>query len=180
MRKKQFWKILFNKMEVSMASEKSFWVLMRLFVYVFVICSTLTWKAWAADDIPPYCSLFTQQEVAELMGKAVQPGEETPLGCAWVPEGKTSSYLTVLIKTESRTAKKAIGARQGDFEVIDVRGVGDDAVAVIRKSSQRVLDMYVHKGKYLVRFNMPFLKITPSGNEFENFKKAVQKAVNRL
>ena len=154
-----------------MASEKSFCVLMRLFVYVFVIWSALAWMAWAADDIPPYCSLFTQQEVAKLMGKAVKPGEETPMGCAWIPEGKMSSYLTVLIKTESRTAKKAIGVRQGDFEVIDVSDVGDDAVAVVRKSSQRVLDMYVHIGKYLVRFNMPFLKITPSGNEFENFKK---------
>ena len=163
-----------------MASEKSFRVLMRLFVYVFLIWSALTWNARAADDIPPHCSLFTQQEVAVLMRKAVQPGEETPLGCAWIPEGKMSSYLTVYIKTESQTAKKAIGARQGDFEVIDVSGVGDDAVAVIRKSSQRVLDMYVHKGKYLVRFNMPFLKIMPNGNEFDNFKKAAQKAVNRL
>jgi hypothetical protein len=167
-------------MEVPMASQKSIWVLMRLFVYVFVILSALTWKAWAADDIPPYCSLFTQQEVTELMGKAVQPGEETPLGCAWTPEGEMLSYLTVFIKIESQTAKTAIGARQGDFEVIDVSGVGDDTVAVIRKSSQRVLDMYVHKGKYLVRFNMPFLKITPSSNKFENFKKAAQKAVNRL
>jgi len=167
-------------MEVRMASERSFWVLMRLFVYLFVIWSALTWNALAADYIPPHCSLFTQQGVAELMGKAVQPGEETPLGCAWIPEGKMSSYLTVYIKTESQTAKKAIGARQGDFEVIDVSGVGDDAVAVIRKSSQRVLDMYIHKGKYLVRFNMPFLKIMPSGNEFDNFKKAAQKAVNRL
>jgi len=163
-----------------MALDKSFWLLMRLFFVGFVIWSALTWKAWASDDIPPYCSLFTQQEVAELMGKAVKPGEETPLGCAWIPEGKMSSYLTVYIKTESQTAKKAIGARQGDFEVIDVSGVGDDAVAVIRKSSQRVLDMYVHKGKYLVRFNMPFLKIMPNGNEFDNFKKAAQKAVNRL
>jgi hypothetical protein len=153
---------------------------MRLFVYVFVIWSAFTWKSLAADDIPPYCSLFTQQEVAEIMGKAVQSGEETPLGCAWTPEGKKSSYLTVFIKIESRTAKEAIGSREGDFEVIDVNGVGDDAVAVIRKSSKRVLDMYVHKGKYLVRLNMPFLKITPSGNDYENFKKAVQKAVNRL
>ena len=163
-----------------MISEKLFRVLMRLFVYVFVICSALTWNAWAADDIPPYCSLFTQQEVAEIMGKAVQPGEETLLGCAWTPEGEKLSYLTVYIKAESQTAKKAIGERQGDFEVIDVNGVGDDAVAVIRKSSQRVLDMYVHKGKYLVRFNMPFLKITPNGDKFENFKKSAKKAVNRL
>jgi hypothetical protein len=165
-------------MEAHMKSRKSPWVSMGIFV--FLIFSSLMWKAWAGDDKPQNCSLFTQKEVAEIMGKAAKPGEETALGCGWVPRGETLSYLTVFIKADSRTAKKAVGTLQAGFKVIDVSGVGDDAVAVVEKSSQEVTDMYVHKGKYLVRLNMPFLEFTATGKKFKKFRKIAQKAVNRL
>jgi len=80
---------------------------------------------------------------------------------------ETGCLLTTVLLLENR--------------IISISTLWDIApIAVIRKSSRRVLDMYLHNGKYLVRFNMPFLRITPSGDKYENFKKAVQKAVNRL
>ena len=161
-----------------MKSRKSLWASMSIFV--FLIFSSLMWKAWAGDEKPQNCSLFTQKEVAEIMGKAVKPGKESALGCGWIPKGETLSYLTVFIKRDSRTAKKAVGAPRADFKVIDVSGVGDDAIAVVEKSSKEVMDMYVHKGKYLVRLNMTFLEVPTTGRKFERLKKVVKKAVNRL
>ncbi len=139
----------------------------------------LTGRPAPAQDVD-HCRLLTAAEVAALMGKPVKSGENTPLECAWIPEGKQMSYFTVLVMAAEKRPRNHFDAGRTDIRIVELKGLRNEAAMAVRRESGNVLDVVVRKGKRHVRFNLPFLEITADSPRFAELRGVIQKAVGRL
>ncbi|MBN2135823.1 MAG: hypothetical protein JW737_08845 [Acidobacteria bacterium] len=131
-----------------------------------------------SDSKPDNCSLVTEAEVADVLGKPVKQGGDSALGCAYIPEGETLSYFTVLVREKEGTPEDTYKNASSRVKVEKLAGVGDDGAMVI--SEGFVSDVVIFSGDWAIRFNVTFADIELGSKKFERFKSVMKKAISRL
>jgi hypothetical protein len=150
----------------------------RLAAVALVVLALVWGLAPATAQEADNCRLLTQNEVETLFKTQVEPPHNTMLGCAWVPKGKSLSYLTVLQRDGKVPVVQVLAPTAPDISVRQIPGLGDDA-AVSLRNNKSVLNLVAQKGDRQVRFNCPFLGVKVDTPRFEQLKALMAKALER-
>jgi hypothetical protein len=108
------------------------------------------------------CSLITADEATALAGYDLEQGEDSFLGCSYIPPG--SSVADVVVKAVLIDGDAASIAAEGfpnAAEIIPV-GVGEDTVAVTTPAGDAVASVITASGGRLVELAIVFLLIEPT------------------
>ena len=116
-----------------------------------------------ATDVeePDNCSLVTSEEATSLAGYELEVGEDSAVGCGYIPPGSSVADLTV--NTSILDGDAASAAAQGfpnAAEMIPV-DVGEDTVAVTTPEGEVVASIITASGQRIVELTVVFLGIDP-------------------
>ncbi|KIX12301.1 hypothetical protein [Dethiosulfatarculus sandiegensis] len=128
---------------------------------------------------PSGCSLLTTEEAAYLVGKPVEPGAGSMLGCGWAPKGETMSYLNLQVKKSPNSPDHYLGLSPEDgTRFKKVEDLGHEAVIAVREGD--VLVLMAWKGPWQIKFTVGFLDIKPDSEGFQRLKATAKKALAKL
>jgi hypothetical protein len=124
------------------------------------------------------CTLLTDAEVSSLAGYDLEATEDGPLGCAWVVPGEVVGDFSIRSFRSEQSAAEH-GAELGpSAEMIELDGIGDDAVALSVGGSVNFL--VARDGDAFVELVMTFLDVTPDSPELERAGELANTALGRL
>lgn len=150
---------------------------------LFVACSGTDRdnnRASSAADIskPANCSLVTEKEVGEVLGKPVTKGGDSILGCSYIPAGKKVSYFTVLVTEKKGKPEDTFNNFHSGIKILKLEGDGNAGAMAVEDGF--IMDAVVFSGKWSVRFNVTFADIELGSKKFSIFKSVMKKALSRL
>lgn len=154
-----------------------------IFFLLYVGCSGSSQDsqhAVSTDDAskPANCSLVTEKEVGEVLGKPVTKGGDSILGCSYIPADKKVSYFTVLVTAKKGEPEDTFNNFHSGIKIVKLEGVGDAGAMAVEDGA--IMDAVVFSGRWSVRFNVTFADIELGSKKFEIFKSVMKKAVSRL
>lgn len=126
------------------------------------------------------CSLLTDQEVSALAGEELVVAEDTPLGCGWVIPGEPMHQFGVQsYRGDGDSSAAAMVLVDNPEQIIDLDGVGDDAVAV--STYGEVINWVIaRKGNLFVVINQGFLGLEPTPSDLDRSGELAATALGRL
>lgn len=126
------------------------------------------------------CSLLTDDEVSELAGEELVVDEDTPLGCGWVVPGEIIHQFGIQAYQGGGDSATAASVLVNDPEqVIDLDGIGDDAVAV--STYGEVINWVIaRKGNRFVVINQGFVGLEVTPGELQRSGELATTALARL
>ncbi|MEZ5176414.1 MAG: hypothetical protein R2823_09450 [Acidimicrobiia bacterium] len=132
----------------------------------------------AGGDLPDNCSLITEEEATTLAGYDLEVGEDSFLGCGFIPPGANVADIVVATAVRSGgAAAVAADAYPNATEVIPV-SVGADTVAVTSPSGESIAAILTTDGDRVVELGIIFLLIDPT--ESSRIDDAAELAVTAL
>lgn len=113
-------------------------------------------------ETPDNCSLITADEATALAGYDLEVGEDSFLGCGFIPPGATVADLVVnAVRLDGDAASIAANGFPNADEIIDV-SVGADTVAVTTPSGDTVASIITVDDGKAVELAMVFLGVDPT------------------
>ncbi|HSJ83911.1 MAG TPA: hypothetical protein VLA91_08850 [Acidimicrobiia bacterium] len=113
------------------------------------------------EEAPDNCSLITQEEATALAGYDLEVGEDSILGCGYLPPGSDVADIVVnAVLLEGDVASIAAEGFPNATDIIPV-DVGEDTVAVTTPSGDTVASVITASGGRLVELAIVFLGIDP-------------------
>lgn len=114
-----------------------------------------------SDETPDNCSLITEEEATALAGYDLEVGEDSILGCGFLPPGSDVADIVVnAVLREGDVASIAAEAFPNATDIIPV-DVGEDTVAVTTPSGDAIASVITGDGGRLVELAIVFLLIDP-------------------
>ena len=115
----------------------------------------------AGAEEPDNCSLITSDEATALAGYELKVGEDSILGCGYLPPG--SDVAALAVNTAILEGDAASIAAQGfpNAEDIITVDVGEDTVAVITPAGDTVASIITGDSGRFVELTVVFLGIDP-------------------
>ena len=132
----------------------------------------------SGDELADNCSLITAEEATALAGYELELGEDSILGCGYLPPD--SSVADVVVNTAILDGDAASVASEGfpnATEIIPV-GVGDDTVAVTTPTGDTIASIITGDGGRFVELAIVFVGIDP--DDTARIEEAAQLAVTAL
>jgi hypothetical protein len=118
-------------------------------------------EASEEEEAPDNCSLITEEEATALAGYDLEVGEDSILGCGFLPPGSDVADIVVnAVLIEGDVASIAAEGFPNATEIIPVE-VGEDTVAVTTPSGDTVASVITASGGRLVELAIVFLGIDP-------------------
>jgi len=113
------------------------------------------------EEAPDNCSLITQEEATALAGYDLEVGEDSILGCGYLPPG--SDVADIVVNALLREGDVATIAAEGFPNATDIISVdiGEDTVAVTTPSGDAIASVITASGGRLVELAIVFLLIDP-------------------
>lgn len=124
------------------------------------------------------CTLLTNEEVSAFAGYELEATEDGPLGCAFVEPGEVVGDLTVHSYRGSGDAAAEGAEIVPGAEIINLDGIGDDAVALNVGGSVNFL--VARQGDLFVVLVTTFLGVTPDSVELDGAAQLASTALGRL
>jgi hypothetical protein len=117
--------------------------------------------AETADELPDNCSLITAAEATGLAGYDLEVGEDSILGCGYLPPGSDVADVVVnAVRLEGDAASVAAAGFPNAAEIIPV-AVGEDTVAVTTPSGDTVASIITASAGDFIELAIVFLGINP-------------------
>jgi hypothetical protein len=117
--------------------------------------------AETADELPDNCSLITAAEATALAGYDLEVGEDSILGCGYLPPGSDVADVVVnAVRLEGDAASVAAAGFPNAAEIIPV-AVGEDTVAVTTPSGDTVASIITASAGDFIELAIVFLGINP-------------------
>ena len=130
------------------------------------------------EETPDNCSLITEEEATALAGYDLEVGEDSILGCGFLPPGSDVADIVVnAVLREGEVASIAAEAFPNATDVIPV-DVGEDTVAVTTPSGDAIASVITGEGGRLVELAIVFLLIDP--DDTARIEEAAALAVTAL
>jgi len=132
----------------------------------------------SSEDLPDNCSLITAEEATALAGYELELGEDSILGCGFLPPD--SSVADVVVNTarlEGDAASVASDGFPNATEIIPV-AIGADTVAVTDPSGDTIASIITGDGGRFVELAIVFIGIDP--DDTARIEEAAQLAVTGL
>lgn len=127
---------------------------------------------------PDNCSLITAEEATALAGHTLDVGEDSMIGCGFVPPGESVADMSVLAFESDGDAASVTAADYPDAaETIPV-SVGGDTVAVTTPEDDAVAAIITDDGGHFVQLQVVFLDIAPT--DTAGIEKAAELATTAL
>ncbi len=124
------------------------------------------------------CTLLTNEEVSAFAGYDLEATEDGPLGCAFVEPGEVVGDLTVHSYRGSGDSTSEGTELVPSAALINLDGVGDDAVALNVDGSVNFL--VARQGDLFVVLVTTFLDVTPDSPELDGAAQLASTALGRL
>jgi hypothetical protein len=124
------------------------------------------------------CTLLTNEEVSAFAGTELEATEDGPLGCAYVVPGEVVGDFSIRSYRGDGDAAAAGADLVPTADLIDLDGVGDDAVALDVDGS--VNFVVARQGDMFVELVMTFLDVTPDSPELDAAAELAATALDRL
>ena len=126
------------------------------------------------------CTLLTDDEVSRLADEPlfVSEGGESFLGCGWSFEDEAIDSFGIRSFREDTTVAEHAEELAPNNEVIEIEGVGDEAVGLM--SEGEVNFLVARDGDLFVELVMTFLDVPPDSANFETAKELARTALERL
>ena len=113
------------------------------------------------EEMPDTCSLITVEEATALAGYELKVGEDSILGCGFLPPGSDVADIVVnAVLREGDVASIAAEGFPNATNIIPV-DVGEDTVAVTTPSGDAIASVITASGGRLVELAIVFLLIDP-------------------
>ena len=130
------------------------------------------------DELPDNCSLITAAEATALAGYDLELGEDSILGCGYLPPGSNVADVVVnAVRLEGDAASVAASGFPNAAEIIPV-AVGEDTVAVTTPSGDTVASIITANAGDFVELAIVFLSINP--DDTARIEDAAELAVTAL
>jgi len=130
------------------------------------------------DELPDNCSLITAAEATALAGYDLELGEDSVLGCGYLPPGSNVADVVVkAIRLEGDAASVATAGFPNASEIIAV-AVGEDTVAVSTPAGDTVASIITASAGDFVELAIVFLGIDP--DDTPRIEEAAELAVTAL
>lgn len=130
------------------------------------------------DELPDNCSLITAAEATALAGYDLELGEDSILGCGYLPPGSNVADVVVnAVRLEGDAASVAAAGFPNATEIIPV-AVGEDTVAVTTPSGDTVASIITASAGDFVELAIVFLGINP--DDTARIEDAAELAVTAL
>ena len=130
------------------------------------------------DELPDNCSLITAEEATALAGYELELGEDSILGCSYLPPGSNVADVVVkAVQLEGDAASVATAGFPNASEIIPV-AVGEDTVAVTTPAGDAVASIITASGGDFVELAIVFLGIDPG--DTARIEEAAELAVTAL
>jgi hypothetical protein len=134
--------------------------------------------AETADELPDNCSLITAAEATGLAGYDLEVGEDSILGCGYLPPGSDVADVVVnAVRLEGDAASVAAAGFPNAAEIIPV-AVGEDTVAVTTPSGDTVASIITASAGDFIELAIVFLGINP--DDTAGIEAAAELAVTAL
>jgi hypothetical protein len=125
------------------------------------------------------CTLLTDDEVSALAGEELAATEDSPLGCAYVVPGEIVGDFSIRSYRRDGDAAAVAAELAPALEVIQLEGIGDDAVA-LADSDGSVNFLIARNGDLFVELVMTFLDVTPDSPSLQQAGQLASTALDRL
>ena len=113
------------------------------------------------EEAPDNCSLITQEEATALAGYDLEVGQDSILGCGYLPPGSDVADIVVkAVLLEGDVASIAAEGFPNATDIIPV-DIGEDTVAVTTPSGDAIASVITASGGRLVELGIVFLGIDP-------------------
>jgi hypothetical protein len=127
---------------------------------------------------PDACSLITAEEATTLAGYELEMGEDSILGCSYIPPGSNVADIVVDTAVLEGDATSVVSEGFPDATEIIPVPVGTDTVAVTTPSGDAIAAVVTGEGGRFVQLGVVFLLIDPE--ETERIEEVAQLAVTAL
>lgn len=124
------------------------------------------------------CTLLTNEEVSGLAGAELEASEDSMLGCAWVVPGEVVADFTLDSFRSDQSALDHGAELAPSAEVIELDGVGDEAVALAVDGSVNFI--VAKQGDLGVVLVTTFLDVTPDSPALDAAGELAVTALGRL
>jgi len=132
----------------------------------------------AGGEAPGNCSLITADEATALAGHPLEVGEDSMLGCGYIPPGSSVADMSVIaFERDGDAASVAATDYPNAAETIPV-SVGSDTVAVTTPEDDAVAAIITGDGGRFVELQVVFLGIAPG--DTSGIEAAAQLATTAL
>jgi hypothetical protein len=132
----------------------------------------------AGGEAPGNCSLITADEATALAGHPLEVGEDSMLGCGYIPPGSSVADMSVIaFERDGDAASVAATDYPNAAETIPV-SVGSDTVAVTTPEDDAVAAIITGDGGRFVELQVVFLEIAPG--DVSGIEAAAQLATTAL
>jgi hypothetical protein len=129
-------------------------------------------------EAPDNCTLITAEEASALAGYDLEAGEDSFLGCGFIPPGASVADITVnSALLDGDAASIAENGFPDAASIIDV-GVGGDTVAVTTPSGDAVASVITVDNGRVVEVNVVFLGVDP--DDMARIEEVAELAVTAL
>ena len=130
------------------------------------------------EEMPDTCSLISEEEATALAGYELEVGEDSILGCGFLPRG--SDVADIVVNAVLREGDVASIAAEGFLNATDIIpvDVGEDTVAVTTPSGDAIASVITASGGRLVELAIVFLLIDPE--DTDRIEEAAALAVTAL
>jgi hypothetical protein len=132
----------------------------------------------SSDELADNCSLITAEEATIFAGYDLALGEDSILGCGYLPPDSSVADLVVNSAILDGDAASVAGEAYPDATEIIPVGVGDDTVAVTTPSGDTIAAIITRDGGRFVELAIVFIGIDP--DETARIEEAAQLAVTAL
>jgi hypothetical protein len=132
----------------------------------------------SSEELSDNCSLITAEEASAFAGYELELGEDSILGCGYLPPG--SSVADVVVNTALFDGDAASVAGEGFPNASDIIPVevGADTVAVTTPSGDAIASIITGDGGRFVELAIVFVGIDP--DDMARIEEAAQLAVTAL
>jgi len=130
----------------------------------------------SGDELADNCSLITPEEATIFAGYDLELGENSILGCGYLPPDSSVADIVVNSAVLDGDAASVAGEAFPDATEIIPVGVGDDTVAVTTPSGDTIAS--TRDGRRFVELAIVFIGIDP--DETARIEEAAQLAVTAL
>lgn len=132
----------------------------------------------SSDELADNCSLVTAEEATIFAGYELELGEDSILGCGYLPPDSSVADISVYTAILDGDAASVAGEAYPDATEIVAVGVGDDTVAVTTPSGETIAAIITRDGGRFVELAIVFVGIDPG--ETARIEEAAQLAVTAL
>lgn len=131
-----------------------------------------------SEALPDNCALITAEEATTLAGYDLELGEDSILGCGFLPPG--SSVADIVVNTARLDGDAAAVAADGFPDATDIIAVdvGGDTVAVTTPSGDTIASIITGEGGRFLELAIVFVGIDP--DDTARIEEAAHLAVTAL